>query len=196
LAFLVAAVAVRWRLQRTPGVSWRNGWDLWLLTGLFAAIGIGSGLWHSFATSWGLLADVLPITLFINLYLLVFGWRVLGLRRFRLVLLWLAYQGASFGLLALVPVDALNGTVGYLPALTFLLVFAAWLYRQERPLWRTIALAAGLFAVSLTFRTLDAAVCSLVPLGTHFLWHLLNALVLFLLLDSLQQRGRYASVAR
>jgi len=88
------------------------------------------------------------------------------------------------------------GTVGYLPALTFLLVFAAWLYRQERPLWRTIALAAGLFAVSLIFRTLDAAVCSLVTLGTHVLWHLLNALVLFLLLDSLRQRGRYASVAR
>ena len=106
LAFLVAAVAVGWRLQRTPGLSWRNGWDLWLLTGLLAAIGIGSGLWHSFATSW------------------------------------------------------------------------------------------GLFAVSSAFRTLDAAVCSLVPLGTHFLWHLLNALVLFLLLDSLRQRGRYASVAR
>ena len=80
LAFLVAAVAVGWRLRRTPELSWHNAWDLWVLTGLLGAIGFGSGLWHTLATSWGLLADVLPITLFINLYLLAFGWRVLGLR--------------------------------------------------------------------------------------------------------------------
>jgi hypothetical protein len=40
--------------------------------------------------------------------------------------------------------------------------------------------ALGLFAVSLTFRTLDNAVCDTLPLGTHFLWHVLNGCVLYL----------------
>jgi hypothetical protein len=36
--------------------------------------------------------------------------------------------------------------------------------------------------MSLIFRSIDMAVCPELPLGTHFLWHLLNAVVLYLLL--------------
>ncbi len=196
LAFIVAAAVVGLRLARASGLDWRNGWDLWLLTLLLAAIGVGSGLWHSFATRWGLLADVLSITLFINLYLLSFGWRVLGLRWVGLPLLWLGYQVASFGLLTVVSPDALNGSVGYLPALAFLLGFAWWLRRTQHPLWRAVAVAAMLFAVSLSFRTLDMALCAALPLGTHFMWHLLNAALLFVLVnalvDALRRQGTRA----
>ena len=31
-----------------------------------------------------------------------------------------------------------------------------------------------------TLRTVDGAVCTVMPIGTHFLWHCLNAVVLFL----------------
>jgi hypothetical protein len=41
--------------------------------------------------------------------------------------------------------------------------------------------AAGIFAASLSFRSVDNAVCSVFPVGTHFLWHLLNGLVLLVL---------------
>jgi hypothetical protein len=190
LAFIVAAVVVGLRLARAPGLGWRNGGDLWLLALLLAVIGVGSGLYHTFATPWALLADVLPITLFINVYLLAFGWRVLGLRWVDLPLLWLGYQAVSFGLVAGVGADALNGSVGYLPALAFLVAFAWWLHRSRHPMWRTMVLAAALFAVSVTLRTLDPVVCGWLPVGTHFLWHLLNALLLFLLLDGLLRHGR------
>jgi hypothetical protein len=43
-------------------------------------------------------------------------------------------------------------------------------------------LAAAVFVISLAFRTVDRAVCGTFPLGTHFIWHLLNAVVLFVLL--------------
>lgn len=33
-------------------------------------------------------------------------------------------------------------------------------------------------------------------MGTHFLWHLLNAVLLFLLVDGLRHQGRDAFVAR
>ncbi len=41
---------------------------------------------------------------------------------------------------------------------------------------------AGIFLVSLAFRTVDVASCGSLPLGTHFLWHVLNAVVLYRLL--------------
>jgi hypothetical protein len=37
------------------------------------------------------------------------------------------------------------------------------------------------FLLSFTARTLDAQVCTAFPVGTHFLWHLLNALLLYIL---------------
>ncbi len=185
LAFLAAAVLMALRLRRMPRRTWGHAWDLWLLTLVLGAIGIGSGLWHTFATRWGLLADVLPITVFINGYLLAFGWRMLRLRWVGLPLLWLGYQTGTVGLLLAVPADALNGSVGYLPALAFLVGFALWLRGRDGRMALTMALAAGLFALSLTFRTLDATLCGVLPMGTHFLWHLLNAALLFLLLDAL-----------
>ena len=41
-----------------------------------------------------------------------------------------------------------------------------------------MAVGAGMLAVSLIFRTIDEAVCGAFPLGTHFLWHILNAVLL------------------
>jgi hypothetical protein len=39
-------------------------------------------------------------------------------------------------------------------------------------------LGAALLAVSIFFRTIDAAACPAFPIGTHFLWHLLNGAIL------------------
>jgi hypothetical protein len=47
---------------------------------------------------------------------------------------------------------------------------------------RALLLGAILFAVSLTFRTIDQPLCTFWPYGTHFIWHTLNALLLFWLL--------------
>jgi hypothetical protein len=41
--------------------------------------------------------------------------------------------------------------------------------------------ATAVFLLSFSARTLDMQICSVFPLGTHFLWHLLNATLLYLL---------------
>ena len=187
LAFVIAALFAARRFLAMPGLGLRNGWDLILLIGLLGAIGIGSGLWHSVATRWAVLADVIPIMLFINLYLLSFGWRVLGLGVVGVGLLWGGYQAISYGLLTVVPVDALNGSVGYLPPLAFLFGFWLVLRWRRHPMTGSMLGAAGLFAASLTLRTIDKGVCGVAPIGTHFLWHVLNAVLLFLLLDGLMR---------
>ncbi len=43
---------------------------------------------------------------------------------------------------------------------------------------RNLGLGTGLLILSLTFRGLDAPLCDQFAIGTHFLWHLLNAAML------------------
>lgn len=187
-AFLIAALLAARRLAAVPDANLRNSWDLGLLVLLLAAIGVGSALWHSIASGWAMLADVIPITLFINLYLLSFGWRVLRLRALALAGLWLGYQVLSLGLVALAGPALLNGSVAYLPALAFLIGFWWVLRRRADRLAPTVLAACLLFLGSLSFRTLDLALCGVLPIGLHFLWHLLNALLLYLLLRGLIQK--------
>lgn len=72
---------------------------------------------------------------------------------------------------------------GYIPALSALVAYGlAIRYTAPGPArryGRWLLVAAGVFAVSLTLRTFDAPLCGQLPFGLHFLWHCLNAVVLF-----------------
>jgi hypothetical protein len=80
---------------------------------------------------------------------------------------------------------ALNGSEQYAPALIALLVFSFVTWRRRHPVWRWIWAATGVFCLSLVFRTIDLRVCESFPIGSHFMWHLLNGLMVGLLLQLL-----------
>jgi hypothetical protein len=163
---------------------WRSGardWPTLALIVVLVAIGLGSFAFHSLATRGAVYLDVVPIAVFI------YGYLLLALRRF-LALPWRAaiellvvFFAASRVLPYLAGPGALNGSVDYLPALLAMLILAWFVPMNVRP---AIWLAAALFVVSLVFRTMDQAVCAAFPFGTHFIWHLLNAAVLLILLDA------------
>jgi hypothetical protein len=44
-------------------------------------------------------------------------------------------------------------------------------------------IGAGILALSLTFRSVDETLCDTIPFGTHFLWHILNAVMLAWMID-------------
>jgi hypothetical protein len=67
---------------------------------------------------------------------------------------------------------------GYLGAWTVLLLLVAHSAWRRLPPARPLAGAAAVFAVSLCLRQLDLPLCRDWPLGTHFIWHLLNATTL------------------
>ncbi|HEU5018124.1 MAG TPA: ceramidase domain-containing protein [Pseudolabrys sp.] len=175
-AFLIAALIVF--------IQWRraNGRDLPLLAliALTFVIGIGSFIFHTVATQGAELFDTVPIAVFIYAYLFLALRRFLGLRPWTALGLWVGFAAFTFGEAALVPADTLNGSHAYLPALAATLI-VGWFARDRaaRPL---ILAAGGTLAGSLFFRGIDMAVCSSFPLGTHFIWHCLNAVVLYLLL--------------
>jgi hypothetical protein len=194
LAFIVAAV-VGWRL-----FTRRGGEDLaiaWLVV-VVTAVGIGSFLFHTLATVWAAFADVLPITVFILSYLALVLRRGFALPWWAALAVTVAFLPASSAAEAAVGAlagDALGGSEGYLPALAALVVCGGWLARRGHALGRKLLAAAALFALSLTFRTLDMPLCPAFPLGTHFLWHLLNGLLLGWLILSLARHGRPARAA-
>jgi len=171
-AFLIAA-ALCWRITaRDPGAR--------LLVVILAAIGVGSYLFHTHAQAWAMLADVLPIQAFILVYI------YLATVRFFAAPPWAGLAAA----VAFVPLSSLvaagiralfgplNGSVGYMPVVLLILAYALALARRAPATARGMAIGAAILALSLTFRTIDEAVCARVPLGTHFLWHLLNGVML------------------
>ncbi len=162
----------------------QSGWTVWLLSCLVAIIGVGSFLFHTLANRWSMLADVIPITIFIYAYFVFALRRFLGLGWPASLLLLGALLAANLGLVAVVPPGLLNGSIGYLPALIAALAMALALTRREHPAGFHLIAAAIIFAASLAFRSADHVVCQAVPIGTHFIWHLLNALVLGLYLEA------------
>jgi hypothetical protein len=172
-AFLIAAW-IMWRRTR--------GQNLPLATGLvviLATIGVGSYLFHTYAQAWAALADVVPIVLFILLYVfaatrdfLEMGtWIALGV-----TVLFLPYAFATGALFGTMPFFAVSSF--YWPVPVLILVYAALLSLRKPRTASGLAIGAGLLIASLVFRSLDQAVCDVVPIGTHFLWHILNGVML------------------
>lgn len=174
-AFLVAAW-LAWRLASRAGDG--GGQALALI---LAAIGVGSWLFHTHARAWAMLADVVPIQVFILVYLALATVRFFGAPWWGGVVAAVAFVPASglasAGLGALV--GPLNGSTGYLPVPILIGLYALALRRRAPEAARGLAIGAGMLAVSLVFRTVDAAVCPALPLGTHFVWHMLNAAMLW-----------------
>jgi outer membrane biosynthesis protein TonB len=94
----------------------------------------------------------------------------------------------------------LNGSVAYLPALGALIIVAMLLSERHHKAAPYVAWAAVIFTVSVILRSLDMSYCDMVVIdgrkvGTHFIWHLLNAVVLFLLLVASLKAGPVAAAA-
>lgn len=174
LSFIVAAGFI-YRLLRDRGQF--NPGNILLLV-LVAMIGLGSALYHSFATEWARLLDVIPIFLYQLAFLWLYMQRVAWLGAFSRVALVGGFLLVS--LYALTFKGLLNGSVMYLPAFLSVMAVAVYHYSAKRVERMVGFCALMVFAVSLFFRTIDAALCPVWPLGTHFLWHLLNGALLYL----------------
>lgn len=161
----------------------------WLLIVVVGLIGLGSLAFHTFATRLSALADVIPIAVFI------YGFLIYALRRFFKASWWAALAAAATLLIIniaserLLPPGLLNGSVAYVPALAFALITAIAARTLGLAVQAQLTAAAVVLSVSLIFRTLDQAACGLLPFGTHFVWHLLNAAVLGFYLEAALRHG-------
>lgn len=199
-AFLLAALAGLGLLLPRPREE--RSADHYLLVGLVLLIGLGSLAFHLFATTATELADVLPIALFMLVYLGFALNRFLGVPAGWTVLLVVCFMALMAADLQVKCWDGgigvpgpevqgarpcLNGSLFYLPALGALIVVGLLLEEKRHKAAPYILWAAAIFAASVAIRTLDMALCDRIlfqgrAVGTHFAWHVLNGLALFLLL--------------
>ncbi len=169
-AFLLAAL---WVWPMTRGLPLARSMAL-----VLAVIGVGSFLWHTHATRWAGLADVLPILGFILLYLFAATRDYLGASGLVAGLVtaaFLPYAAAFSWVLGLV-VPGLGANAAYLSVAA--LIAAYGVYLRATATGQGLLIGAGILAISLGFRMLDGPVCDVFPIGTHFMWHLLNAVML------------------
>ena len=200
ISFLLAALAALVLLLRRPREE--RSADQSLFIALVFLIGLGSLSFHLLADRASLLADVIPINVFMLVYLgfalnrflgMPPGWTVLTLIGFvgavaltMQVKCWsggVGFPGAEITGAR----ECLNGSLVYLPALLAMAVVGGLMAERKHPAAPYILWAAAIFAISVTFRSLGLALCDAYQfqarkIGTHFIWHLLNGLALFLLL--------------
>lgn len=181
LAFIAAALG-GYRLWKRYA---KDDQFVLLLVLLALLVGIGSFVFHIVATRWGIFADAIPIALFVTAYLALALHRFVGLS-WTMSAIWIAIFLAIAALFPrLLPPGFMNNSGFYFPVLGALVVLGFVLRAkggEGKWIGGAFLSGAALFALSLSFRIVDPAVCAQFPLGTHFLWHCLNGTLIYLML--------------
>jgi len=172
-AFIMAALGMVWRLRGSGLVGG------YLLASILAAIGVGSFLFHTFATTWALLADVVPIGIFILVYLFLVTRDFLGMPVWGAALAtagYLPYAALVTPFFNALPFFEISNFYWTVPLLIFAVSFAV---RRRSPITaQGMVLGAAVLCVSIAVRSLDITLCKTIPIGTHILWHIFNGVML------------------
>lgn len=173
-SFLIAALFARqFASRRRAGTQT----TISLLT-LAGVIGVGSFFFHTVPNHFTMWLDIVPIALFQVVFLWLVATRMLGLTRLASLALVMTVVGSSF---ALFPFhEPLNGSLFYLPSLLAMLAIGyVWSQKVSGEPYLLVG-AASCFACAVTARSVDM----IVPwhFGSHFLWHLMNGIVVYLVL--------------
>jgi hypothetical protein len=170
LAFVLAALWMWPRTRHSPLAR--------AMAAVLMVIGFGSFAFHTTATRWGAMADIAPILGFILLYIFAATRDFFGLTPLKsglVTLLFFPFAAATVPLFAKL---GLGSSAAYAPVPMLIFIYASLLNPRAPKTARGLAVGAALLCLSIGFRMLDDPICALWPIGTHFLWHLLNAVVL------------------
>lgn len=172
-AFLIAAF-IMWRRIRGQNLPLAMA-----LVVILSMIGLGSFLFHTYATRWSAMADVLPILIYILVYTYLANRAYWGLSLWPslgLTALFIPYAAALTPVFVWLGIG--GGSAGYAPVPLLILIYAILLRNRLPEVSKGLAAGAGILILSLTFRTVDMPACHDFPLGTHFMWHILNGVML------------------
>ncbi|MBU6310504.1 ceramidase domain-containing protein [Patescibacteria group bacterium] len=162
--------------------------DISVLALLLALTGVGSFLWHGFRTPLSLALDVVPGLLFLFLFVYAWSRRVYGV--LASLGLLVGFLGLTYAL-SFVSESVLPMQGPPLGVVLAVLISAGYLSVLSIQRFGSVGYVAILSVISsliaFGFRTLDLYTCTVIPFGTHFLWHVFLSLgaalgVLFLML--------------
>ncbi|MEE2945693.1 MAG: ceramidase domain-containing protein [Pseudomonadota bacterium] len=171
VAFLISAI-IMWPRSRELAMAR-------LLCVILFVIGIGSFLFHTYAQTWAAIADVLPIIAYVLAYIFAATRDFYGQKTWVAALavaLFFPYAAALVPLFAQIPGFESSSAYGPVPLL--IVIYAIGLRNKAPQTARNLAIGAGMICLSLFLRSIDIPLCHALPYGTHFLWHVLNAVAL------------------
>jgi hypothetical protein len=181
ISFLIAASLLRGAIQRSHSQGQSVSTGVRALPVLLLLVGICSFVFHTVATAGTNLVDQLAILLFAAVFLFAFLRNVAAVPALAAGGTAVLFSGLSYLTPRWLASGFLNQSAAYFPYLCGLLAILIWLGLRKRPTMRLFLGAVLLFCLALVLRTVDLWICPLFPLGTHWLWHVLNGAVLLLL---------------
>ncbi len=184
LAFIYVAVTIYRHYKNHEDLERKWIWDVHALTFLTFLIGVNSIIFHMFPTPTTELADVVTIVLFIVLYFWSVLFRINRTSFFSVLICFIAFVGFTHILVHQFP-RAMNNSIGYLSTMIALSMIAVHLHLRARPSSSHFLLAALIGVFSLFCRVIDREVCGHLFTGTHFMWHICNATLIYILLKQL-----------
>lgn len=180
LGFFVAAAGIFLLGRVTADERVRR--HLYVLAFEAGAVGVGSGLYHAVPNILSMIADVIPILLFLatfaSFYFMILRseegscWKRAVFTLMILICSGLLAVRTGFA-------EFLAGGeyyIGLAPAFLFLAV-----RDRQRLRARALFLGSLAFAFALVARSVDEQLCPFFPYGTHFLWHLFNSALVYIL---------------
>jgi Ceramidase len=184
LGFIYVAIAMYRFYHKHEDIGGRWIWDIHAMTFLTFIIGVNSIIFHAYPNATTELMDTIPIVMFIMIYFTSVLFRIGRTNLFQAGICLVAFVGFSHVLVHQFP-RALNDSIGYLSSMIALIIIAVYLHLKARPSSTHFMMAAIIGVTSLFCRAIDRELCDLFPLGTHFLWHCLNATLLYILLKQI-----------
>lgn len=184
--FIIFAASLAWREVRRAKVGMPL--DLSILLFLLFATGVGSFFWHAFRTRVALAFDALPGLLFLFVFSGMWINRLFGRWAgiFGALGLLVAALGSIWLTVTLFPaMRTLPPAISLAPAYATisLIGFGLVIVTIRKIGWTSAEIVAGALVCAITAavcRSIDLAVCSVVPFGTHFLWHILLSTAAYL----------------
>ena len=169
IAFFVSAFFI-YKLLKKHAIK---SFGYWFLFTLLVLGSIGSLLWHSFRNPLTLSLDAVPIFIFFFTFVYLLLEQLTRSKRKALILL------VSFFILQVLASYVfptfLNGSIRHVVNGIAFLGIVVWLYKKYANFSRHLPVAFLLYILAILLRSIDNSVCSIFPVGTHFMWHVLNA---------------------
>lgn len=155
-------------------------------------IAIGSFLWHFYPTKLTVILDSVPIFIFMLSFLIFYSSEIAKTRFHSYWMIGFFFVFVpSFSYLANLFVQTFFQTkissMGYASVITYFLVLQIYNSFHKKTEISKAILISALFGCSIFFRAIDVPICQQFPLGTHFIWHILNSITLFLMVKLLYQ---------
>ena len=134
----------------------------------------------------GALLDIVSILVFGMTYIFAVNLCFLNVSYFLSFLIATLLLPFSFAVsfLTMVSLGELNGSSWYISFVILFLIHAFLLRRICSGFSSVLLYFTAFYVISIVFRSIDHAFCNIIPVGTHFIWNIMNGILLSLLVWS------------